>query len=101
MHQVLLLNVFTSTNTDTDTWKHCRMCSQSNFLYYFSLTTLEKAILWIIMHKQQNWFFYNILDRFRYHQNAGIGLIPIQIPGIGAAALVQIFEGHNFYCFCR
>ena len=51
---------------------------------YFSLTTLEKTIL---MHKQQNWYLYNILvmadsDTIK---NAGIGLILIQISRISAA----------------
>ena len=27
--QVLLLNVFTSTSTDIDTWKHYRICSHN------------------------------------------------------------------------
>ena len=26
-YQVMLLNVFTSTSTDTDTWKHSTMCT--------------------------------------------------------------------------
>ena len=42
-----------------------------NFFHqYFSLITLKKLLIsWLILHKPQNWYLYNVTDRFRYHQN--------------------------------
>ena len=36
---------------------------------FISLKTLKNPFSWLIEDKQQNWYLYNILDRFRYHQS--------------------------------
>ena len=36
---------------------------------FFIIILAWQPISWLIMHKQQNWYLYNVLERFRYHQN--------------------------------
>ena len=69
--QVLLLDVFTSTSSDTDIWKNIEdiFTSTSTDTDIWKNIECEKTIPWLILHKQQNWYLYNVLDRFRCHQN--------------------------------
>ena len=70
-----------------------RMCSQF-CLWYFSLIILKENISWLIMYNQQNWYLYKIRTWPIPIPSkiAGIGAIPIPIPGIGAALLVNPWQ---------
>ena len=50
----------------------CSVQSQINLLVDYlkvsSIGTWKFMLIVDIMHKQQNWYLYNIHDRFRYHQ---------------------------------
>ena len=71
-----------------------RMCSQF-CLWYFNLIILKENISWLIMYNEQNWYLYKIICTWPIpipSKIAGIGAIPIPIPGIGAALLVNPWQ---------